>query len=87
MVYVDNTRRRFQAMLMSHLWSPSEAEMDDLAERIGVRKWKQTYRRDFIHYDICESKRLQAIDLGAAPVSVKRLVILVMQHHSGTSPT
>jgi len=64
-VYVDSAFLPFRRMLMSHLIADSRKELDEMADIIGVdRKWFQGCA-SMPHYDICKSKRLEAIEAGA----------------------
>ena len=57
-------------MIMCHMVSDSETELHAMADRIGVaRKW---YQGD--HYDICLSKKRQAIASGAVEITSRELV-------------
>jgi len=78
-VYVDDMYRfpigRFGRMKMSHLIADTDAELHDMAVRIGIkRRW---YQHD--HYDICQAKRAVAIALGAVPVSMKQLAAMSLR--------
>lgn len=59
---------------MSHLVSiPFDMdELDRFAHRLGL---KSEYL-DGDHYDVCRSKRREAIEFGATPVSTRELVSL-----------
>lgn len=60
-VYVDDYKAPFKKMLMCHMVADTDIELDEMADKIGVkRKWKQ---KD--HYDVCLSKRKLAIQNGA----------------------
>lgn len=69
-VYVDNMFAGFGRMTMCHMLADSRYELDEMADKIGVaRKWIQaagTYKE---HYDICMSKREQAIVNGAIEIN------------------
>jgi hypothetical protein len=68
-VYVDDYRAPYGRMLMSHMVADSEAELHAMADRIGVaRRW---YQGD--HYDVCQSKRAMAFDLGAVSITKRQL--------------
>jgi len=73
-VYVDNMFAPYRRMLMCHMAADTEAELHEMADRIGVaRKW---YQGD--HYDVCKEKREQAIKYGAVSVSRIELGRLVV---------
>jgi hypothetical protein len=66
-VYVDDLRLPFGRMVMCHMFADTEAELHDMAERIGVaRKWFQTEpHASWNHYDIALSKKALAVQYGA----------------------
>ena len=64
-VYVDDYRAGFGNMKMSHMVADTEAELHEMADKIGLkRSWYQDR-----HYDVSESKRELAIKHGAVPVT------------------
>lgn len=79
-VYVDDMRLTARVGRItarwSHLWADDEDELHTFAARLGLRcAWFQRDepRRDgsldpFWHYDVTDTKRQQAIRLGAVPV-------------------
>lgn len=75
-VYVDNMQAGYGRMVMCHMTADSRAELDGMADAIGVaRRWIQhadTYRE---HYDICKAKRARAIGEGAIEVTTRELVL------------
>ena len=67
-VYVDNMRAGYGRMVMCHMLGDSETEVHAMADCIGVaRRW---YQGD--HYDICLTKRSQAIKSGAVEISSRQ---------------
>lgn len=71
-----------RTMKMSHLVADTEAELHEMARRIGVaRKWfqdpKTMQKVSHPHYDICMSKRAKAIELGAKAVTMAELARIV----------
>lgn len=63
---------------MCHMVADSRAELDDMADKIGVaRKWIQKPNTDREHYDICKSMRAKAVKLGAIELTSFELVSLV----------
>jgi uncharacterized protein DUF4031 len=53
----------------SHLWADTLEELEDFARELGLHpKWLQA--DSAYHYDVVNSKRLQAIRLGAEPVEI-----------------
>lgn len=71
MILVDDYKGRYRRMLMSHLTViPFDlVELHVFAEAIGLKRaW---FQGD--HYDVCQSKRKEAIGLGALPVPARIL--------------
>lgn len=66
-IYVDDVRHAYGRMKMCHLWADTDAELHEMARKIGVaRRWFQGPPKSrWNHYDICISKKKQAIALGA----------------------
>lgn len=68
-VYVDAAVNGYGRMKMCHMLADSRAELDAMADKIGVsRKHYQNPMRldvSFPHYDICKAKRALAIQHGA----------------------
>ena len=87
-VYVDDARipatvGRIKAR-WSHLFADTQYELHEFAQSIGLlRSWFQPGRpvRDkpsrFWHYDVTESKRLEAIRAGAEPVTSRESVAIM----------
>jgi hypothetical protein len=73
-VYVGVSMWELGRMIMCHMVADTEAELDAMADKIGVaRKWKQERpdRRGIgglTHYDIAKSKRALAVKHGAIPL-------------------
>lgn len=77
-VYVDEAVWPFGRMLMCHMVADSREELDAMADAIGVaRKWIQYPGTNREHYDICKSKRVKAVALGAVEIEARELVQLV----------
>lgn len=73
-VYTDNMRAQYGRMIMCHMHADTEAELHDMARRIGVaRRW---YQGD--HYDICLAMRAKAVKLGATEIDVREMARIVM---------
>jgi hypothetical protein len=66
-VYVDNAANQFGRMVMCHMIADTPDELHAMADRIGVaRRWFQAPpKASFWHYDICKSKRAEAVVAGA----------------------
>lgn len=77
-VYVDDQKNPFGRMLMSHMVADSVEELHAMAKHIGLRRrWFQISRSGFPHYDVCQSKREQAIRSGAKAITVRELVHII----------
>ena len=75
-VYVDTARNPYGRMIMSHMAADKEMELHVMAIEIGLkREWFQGGHRP--HYDLCQSKKCEAIKLGAIEVSPKELVKII----------
>lgn len=69
MVYVDDMRAPFGRMIMCHMIADTEAELHEMADRIGVqRKW---YQGD--HYDVSLACRAKAVAAGATEITWREL--------------
>jgi hypothetical protein len=81
-VYVDNMRRRATVGRTngswSHLLADSPEELREFANRLGLNsRWIQhegTYRE---HFDVVESVRQRAINLGAEAINWKQTGVLL----------
>ncbi|MBO6759321.1 MAG: DUF4031 domain-containing protein [Roseibium sp.] len=79
-VYVDDMYRypmgRFGRMKMSHMVADTEAELYEMADRIGVaRRWVQQAEKGkgYIHFDVSMSARRKAIENGAVELTLRQL--------------
>lgn len=76
-VYVDNMRLKVTVRGIygswSHMFADTQLELDQMAEVIGLRsQWMQN-SNGFIHYDVTESKRVEAISRGAKEIEYRML--------------
>ena len=72
-VYVDDMKAAFGGMVMCHMVTDSDEELDAMARRIGVAvKWHQAPPRHHSHYDIALSKRALAVAAGAVQFSLRQ---------------
>lgn len=79
-VYVDSERNQYRHMIMCHMVADTLDELRTMAQRLGLKRaWFQTSRSGMPHYDICQTKRAQAIALGAVEIDRRKLVELVRQ--------
>lgn len=77
-VYVDESVWPFGRMMMCHMVADSRAELDQMADKIGVaRRWIQKPGTDREHYDICKSKRALAVQNGAIELTAFELVSII----------
>jgi hypothetical protein len=72
-VYVDNMRAPYGRMLMCHMVADTPDELHAMADKIGVaRRWYQGPPKGrWAHYDICLSKRAQAVAAGAVEIDMR----------------
>jgi len=77
-VYVDDMDAAYGRMKMSHMIADSSEELLEMADKIGVqRKWLQKPGTLYEHFDICQSKKEQALRYGAKQVTTKDLVRVI----------
>ena len=73
-VYVDDMRARFRGHIMCHMIADAEAELHDMAARIGIaRRW---YQGD--HYDVTLDHRSLAVTLGAAEITWRQCSLMTV---------
>lgn len=70
MIYVGTIEWPYRHMIMFHMASDSQdpEELHQMADKLGIRrKWFQNKGTDSLtpHYDICKSKKVAALKLGA----------------------
>jgi hypothetical protein len=73
-VYVDDMRRRARVgrtvARWSHLVADHPAELAAFAARLGLKpEWLQDAGKPSEHYDVADSVRVRALELGAVPMS------------------
>lgn len=74
-VYVDDPVYKFGRMKMCHMVADSHEELVAMADKIGVsRRWIQSEGTRREHFDVCMSKRLEAVKAGAWQVPASELV-------------
>lgn len=72
-VYVDAYRAPFRGMVMSHMMADTPEELHAMAAKLGLKRtWFQGN-----HYDVSETKRCEAIKLGAKAVTGRELVPII----------
>lgn len=72
-VYVDDMRMTARVGRLnakwSHLMADTDDELHEFAARIGLkRSWHQKSGTPISHYDVTDSKRDEALRLGAVPI-------------------
>jgi len=87
MVYVDPltpcvTNSKWKWKRSSHLFADTEAELHDIARRIGLSMgWFQDHP-DLPHYDLTGGKREAAVRLGAVEVSRRMMVTMMRERRA-----
>lgn len=74
MVYVDNMRAKYKNMIMCHMLADSDAELHEMANKIGIAKkwWQSPKKISGSHYDIALSKKALAINYGAIEITLRQ---------------
>ncbi|NYD43956.1 DUF4031 domain-containing protein [Nocardioides panaciterrulae] len=91
-VYVDDMRRPARLTgrpaKWSHLMADTSDELEAFAAELGLRpSWLQHEGTHREHYDVTESLRVEAIRLGAVPMSYPRGTGALLARKRATSPT
>jgi len=73
-VFVDDAKNPFGRMIMCHMRADTLDELHAMAVKIGVSRRHFQDHPKHPHYDICKSKRVLAINLGAKPVTGREMV-------------
>lgn len=77
-VYVDDMRAKVGNMIMCHMMADSTEELLAMAKTIGVNvRWIQTPGTATEHFDICLSKRANAVAAGAKEVTQRDIGLIV----------
>lgn len=82
-VYVDDAVTLWRGRRWAHLMADTLPELHAMAARLGLPPRAFQDRRSGAHYDVTAELRLQAIALGATPISRHRdreLVRAVIRH-------
>lgn len=73
-VYVDDMRARFRDHIMCHMIADTEAELHEMAARIGIaRRW---YQGD--HYDVTMDRRALAVEYGAREITWRQCSLMTV---------
>lgn len=77
-VYIDDYNARFGRMLMCHMVADTTEELLQMVDKIGVaRKWIQYPGTPNEHFDICLSKKKQAVKHGAKEITAREYAKMV----------
>jgi hypothetical protein len=76
-VYVDNMRIPFGRMRMSHLMADTPEELREMAEKLGLTRYIQHPGTPKEHLDVSDSKRKEALGMGAVPMDGRQMVKIV----------
>ena len=77
MIYVDRMKMPFGRMLMSHLMADTPEELREMAEKLGLERHIQHPGTPKEHLDVSQSKRAEALRLGAVEMDGRKMVELV----------
>ena len=78
-VYVDDMYAAYGRMRMCHMIADSRAELDAMADQIGVaRRWIQEAGSRREHYDVSMAARQRAVALGAIEITQRQLGRLLL---------
>jgi len=84
-VYVDDMAAPYGRMVMFHMLADTDEELHAMADKIGVaRRWHQKPGTPHSHYDVCKTKRAQAVAHGAIEVDRAGLVAIIKSKRVAT---
>ena len=79
-VYVGKNEFPFRRMKMCHMIADTNNELMEMAEKLRLKpEWLQL--NSFPHFDICKSKRSEAIRNGAIEASNRMLVDVMKRYY------
>ena len=82
-VYVDDMQAKYRRMVMCHMIADTDDELHAMARTIGVaRRWHQAPPAHRSHYDICQTKRVQAIAAGAITITWRQTAIMTIRREA-----
>jgi hypothetical protein len=68
MIYIDKANWNWKGKKWCHLLADTVEELHEFAKKLGLkREWFQD-KKSFPHYDLVESKREKALELGAEEI-------------------
>jgi len=80
MVYIDNFNAPFRNMVMCHMIADTTEELLEMVDKIGVkRKWIQHPGTIHEHFDICLSKKAEALRHGAKEITWREMGTMINQ--------
>lgn len=88
MIYVDNAFVRKRVGRLDEEWSHLIADTPEELHEFAVQKlklrrlWAHCSHQRGVHYDVTQFQRLKAIRLGARPITVRE-VILILRRRNG----
>lgn len=84
-IYVDDAIHSWRGRLWAHLFSPDIEALHEFAARLGMRRdwFQQPPKASWPHYDLTESRRSQALRLGAVAAD-RSTTLEVAWHLQGT---
>lgn len=85
-VYVDTSRNRFGRMVMCHMIADTLDELHAMAAQCGMqRSWFQAPpKASFPHYDVCLTRKADAIRNGAIELQRREFVETVQRIRAQT---
>jgi len=84
-VYVDKPIYKYRRMIMCHMLADTIDELHNMADKIGInRKWFQS-QASSPHYDICKTKREQAVKFGAIEVDRRSLIKIIRWYRNAST--
>lgn len=80
MLYVDNMKTPFRRMLMSHLIADTSQELAQAERTLGLPEGSIQYQGTWKeHLDVSQSKRAEALKMGATSLTGKQLAIMLIE--------
>lgn len=83
-VYVDKPVFQYGRMKMCHMLADNTSELLKMADQIGVdRRWIQKPGTPGEHFDICQAKRITALENGANEISHREIASIIQKKEKG----
>lgn len=80
--FLPQTGSKGQALRVSHLIADTRAELEEMATRLGLAP--KHSKGD--HYDVCSSKRKEALAAGAKAIGWRECAKMIMEKRYGGVP-